>query len=63
MANTVRVRFYWDDGLVEEARHPIDAEAKMIIRLAADGTHRHFELTDDLDADGFVIAREVPVVS
>jgi hypothetical protein len=63
MADTLRVRLYWDDGRIEEARQPIDAETTMIIRLAADGTHRHFELTGDVDADGFVIAIEVPVVS
>ena len=63
MADTLRVRLYWDDGRVEEARRPIDAGTTMIIRLAADGTHHHFELTSDIDADGFVVAIEVPVVS
>jgi hypothetical protein len=32
----------------------------MIIRQAKDGTHRHFEVTDDLDGDGYVIALELP---
>jgi hypothetical protein len=32
----------------------------VIIRQAKDGTHRHFELTNDLDEDGYVIARELP---
>ena len=63
MADTVRVRLYWDDGRVEEARQPIDAETTMIIRLARDGTHHHFEITDDIDAEGFVVAVEVPIVS
>jgi hypothetical protein len=27
---------------------------------AKDGRHRHFELTHDLDADGYVISRELP---
>jgi len=63
MASTVRVRLYWDNGDVEQARVPIDKDVRMIIRLAADGTRHHFEITDDVDADGFVIAREVPVAS
>jgi hypothetical protein len=63
MAESVRVRLYWDDGRIEEARHPIDAEATMIIRLGKDGTHHHFELTEDIDADGFVVAIEVPIAS
>jgi hypothetical protein len=32
----------------------------MIVRQAKDGTHRHFEITEDRDADGYVIALEVP---
>ena len=52
MAEPRRVRLYWDDGPVETPRAPIDAEVWMIVRQAKDGTHRHFELTDDLDADG-----------
>jgi hypothetical protein len=63
VADTVRVRLYWDDGRIEEARQPIDAEATMIVRLGKDGTHHHFELTEDVDADGFVVAIEVPLVS
>ena len=59
MADGVRVRLYWDDGTVETPRQPIDAEVKMIVRQAKDGTHRHFELTDDIDVDGYVIAIEV----
>jgi len=35
----------------------------MIIRLGRDGTHHHFEVTEDVDADGFVVAIEVPLVS
>ena len=61
MTDAVRVRLYWDDGTVETPREPIDAEVKVIIRLAKDGTHRHFELTDDFDADGYIIALELPL--
>jgi hypothetical protein len=32
----------------------------VIVRLAKDGTHSHFEVTDEVDADGYVIARELP---
>lgn len=60
MAERLRVRLYWDDGTVETAHQPIDAEVTTIIRTAKDGTHRHFEVTDDLDADGYIIARELP---
>ena len=60
MAEGRRVRLYWDDGTVETARQPIDGTVKAIVRQAKDGTHRHFEVTDDLDADGYVIARELP---
>ena len=60
MADAVRVRLYWDDGTVETAHEPIDAEVTTIVRLAKDGTHRHFEVTEDLDADGYVIALELP---
>jgi hypothetical protein len=63
MPEAKRVRLYWDDGRVEEARAPIAADVTMIIRLAADGTHHHFELTDDIDADGCVVAIEVPLES
>jgi hypothetical protein len=59
MAETVRVRLYWDDGTIETARAPIDAEARIIIRTAKDGSHRHFEVTDDVDAEGYRIALEV----
>ena len=59
MAEALRVRLYWDDGTVETTRVPIDAEVKMIVRQAKDGTHRHFEVTDDLDADGYVVAIEL----
>ena len=61
MADALRVRLYWDDGTVETTREPIDAGVKVIIRQAKDGTHRHFEVTDDIDADGYVIALELPV--
>jgi CMP-2-keto-3-deoxyoctulosonic acid synthetase len=54
-----RVRLYWDDGTVETAHEPIGAEVKVIVRLAKDGTHRHFEVTDDVDVDGYVIAIEL----
>jgi hypothetical protein len=60
MAETVRVRLYWDDGTVETASHPIETGVTMIIRQAKDGTHRHFEVTEDVDADGYVIAIELP---
>jgi hypothetical protein len=60
MADAVRVRLYWDDGTVETAHQPIDPAVKVIIRTAKDGTHRHFEVTDGLDADGYVIALELP---
>ena len=60
MADAVRVRLYWDDGTVETAHEPIDAEVTTIVRLGKDGTHRHFEVTEDLDADGYVIALELP---
>ena len=54
-----RVRLYWDDGTVEVAHEPIGAEVQVIVRLAKDGSHRHFEVTDDVDADGYVIAIEL----
>jgi hypothetical protein len=60
MGDGMRVRLYWDDGTVETPRQPIDASVTMIVRQAKDGTHRHFEVTDDLDADGYVIALELP---
>jgi hypothetical protein len=60
MAETVRVRIYWDDGTIETARAPIDAEARIVARTAKDGSHRHFEVTDDVDAEGYRIALEVP---
>jgi hypothetical protein len=60
MTDAVRVRLYWDDGTVETAHAPIDPGVRVIIRLAKDGTHRHFEVTDDIDADGYVIALELP---
>ena len=59
MVDGVRVRLYWDDGTVETAHEPIGADVKVIVRLAKDGTHRHFEVTDDLDRDGYVIAIEL----
>jgi hypothetical protein len=46
--------------VVETPREPIDAAVTVIIRQAKDGTHRHFELTDDIDAEGYVIALELP---
>jgi hypothetical protein len=49
----------WDDGTVEAAHEPIGVEVQVIVRLAKDGTHRHFEVTDDVDADGYVIAIEL----
>jgi hypothetical protein len=60
MAERLRVRLYWEDGTVETAREAIDPEVTVIVRTAKDGTHRHFEVTDDLDADGYVIALELP---
>ena len=60
MAEARRVRLYWDDGTVETPHYPIDAAVTMIIRQAKDGTHRHFEVTDDRDTDGYVIALERP---
>jgi len=45
MTDTMRVRLRWDDGCVEKARQPIDAETTMIIRLGADGTRHQFEVT------------------
>jgi hypothetical protein len=60
MADAVRVRLYWDDGTIETAQQPINADVRVIIRTAKDGTHRHFEVTEDLDAEGYVIARELP---
>ena len=59
MAEPLRVRLYWDDGTVETARQPIDAAVTRIVRQAKDGTHRHFEVTDEIDADGYVIAIEL----
>ena len=61
MADAVRVRLYWEDGTVETPHQPIDAGVTVIIRLAKDGTHRHFEVTEDIDADGYVIALELRV--
>jgi hypothetical protein len=63
MAETIRVRLYWDDGTIETARAPIDAEATIIVRTAKDGSHRHFEVTDDMDAEGYRIALELPEAS
>jgi hypothetical protein len=60
VAEALRVRLYWDDGTLETALAPIDATVTMIVRQAKDGTHRHFEVTDDVDADGYVIALELP---
>ena len=60
MAEERRVRLYWDNGTVETAHEPIGADVAVIVRLAKDGTHRHFEVTDDVDADGYFIALEVP---
>ena len=60
MAEALRVRLYWDDGTVETPRQPIDAGVTMIVRQAKDGTQRHFEVTGDIDADGYVIALEPP---
>lgn len=48
------------DGTVETAHEPIGAEVTMIVLTAKDGTQRHFEVTDDLDDDGYVIALELP---
>ena len=45
---------------METAHQPIDAQVTAIIRQAKNGTHRHFEVTEDLDADGYVIALELP---
>lgn len=59
MAEGRRVRLYWDDGTVETAQGTIDSEVTVIIRTAKDGTHRHFEVTEDVDADGYVIAVEL----
>jgi hypothetical protein len=59
VAEALRVRLYWDDGTVEATRVPIDTTVKMIVRQAKDGTHRHFEVTDEIDADGYVIAIEL----
>jgi hypothetical protein len=61
MADALRIRLYWEDGTVETPRQPIDPGVAVIVRLAKDGTHRHFEVTDDIDADGYVIALELPV--
>ena len=60
MADALRVRLYWEDGTVETPRQPIDAGVTVIIRQAKDGTHRHFEVTENIDADGYVIALELP---
>ena len=38
-------------GTVDTPRQPIDAGVPMIARQAKDGTHRHFKVTDDLDAE------------
>jgi hypothetical protein len=60
MPEALRVRLYWEDGTVETARQPIETGVTMIVRQAKDGTHRHFEVTDDRDGDGYVIALELP---
>ena len=60
MAEGRRVRLYWDDGTVETAQGPIDASVTTIVRLAKDGTHHHFEVPEAIDADGYVIALELP---
>jgi hypothetical protein len=59
MADAVRVRLYWDDGTVETPHEPIDTNVQVIVRIAKDGTHRHFEVTGDVDPDGYVIALEL----
>jgi hypothetical protein len=59
VAQAVRVRVYWSDGRIETVRQPIDSEVTMIVRQDKDGTHRHFEVTDELDAEGYVIALEM----
>lgn len=56
----MRVRLYWEDGTIETAREPIDADARMNVRTAKHGSDRHFEVTDDVDADGYRIALELP---
>ena len=58
MAEEVRVRLYWENGTVETPHQPIDEAVRMIVRQAKDGTHRHVAVTDDLDADGYVVALE-----
>jgi hypothetical protein len=60
VAGTVRVRVHWTDGRIEALREPLDAAVTTIVRTGTDGRHHYFEVTDDLDQDGFVIAREVP---
>ena len=47
-------------GTVETPREPIDARVTVIIRQRKHGTQRHFEMTNDLDPDGWQhVAREL----
>jgi hypothetical protein len=50
---------YWKDGTVETTQEPIEADGTMFVR-AKDRRQRHFEVTDALDGDGYIIALEVP---
>jgi hypothetical protein len=59
MTEARRVRLYCADGQVETAREPIEAGVEVIVRQATEGTRRHFAITADSDADGYVIAIEV----
>ena len=44
---------------METARAPIDADVRLIVRRGKDGSHHHFEVTDDVDVEGYIIALEV----
>jgi hypothetical protein len=59
-AGTVAVRLYWVDGTVDTEREPIETWIGILVRTAEDGSQRHFMVTEDRDADGYIIALEVP---
>lgn len=63
MAGTVRVRLHWSDGRVETVREPIDTQATTLVRTSSDRCSHYFEVTKEIDREGFVIAREVPTAS
>ena len=54
MAETMRVRLYWQNGRVEELKGEIDVGTTHIVRPSASG-NRHFTTTEETDDEGFAI--------